>query len=159
VEPISGAELLDETQTYPDTDFRSLLNDRGKALSDQIASAAHGCASALTGGLVDSPATATRFQDLDSLLAAPSLARSLDKANLVAAPPLGLPALIVQGIQDELAPVGQVDAFVARSCGHGAPIDYQRIPGDHVTTLPLAAASTLNFLKDRFAGLPAANTC
>jgi hypothetical protein len=96
---------------------------------------------------------------MDSLLAVPRVQQVMDRVNLVAGPTFKAPSLFVQGVQDELAFIGQVDDLVAANWRHHATIDYRRVPGEHVSTLPLYTAQSIPFLRDRFAGRPATNTC
>ena len=146
-------------RAYPDFTLDSLLNDRGKALADRLRRDANGCVSSLSAGPLDTVTTDTHYPDMDSLLAVSPVARALDTVTLVSGPRLGSPALIVQGIQDELVPVSQADDLVAANCDHTPPIDYERVPGDHFSTLVPWAPQSIEYLHERFAGRPATNTC
>jgi hypothetical protein len=156
--PIFGGVLavgVSLDRAYPDFDFYPLLTDRGRAAADRIARDATGCIGVLTAAPLDSVTTDTHHPDMDSLLAVPRVARTVAKVNLVTGPNLRTPSLIYQGIQDELVPVRQVDDLVAVNRRSGAQVDYQRVPGEHVTTFAPYAAHALTFLRDRFAGAPA----
>ena len=146
-------------RAYPQLQFDDLLNDHGREQAARDSRDADGC-----GGLVFNAPLATvpgntRFPDMDSLLAVPRVHEVLEKVNLIKGPTFKAPSLFVQGEQDELAFIGPVDELVAANCRHGATIDYRRVPGDHFSTLPLYLALTVPFFRDRFADLPASNTC
>lgn len=146
-------------RAYPDFDLDSLLNHRGRDLADRLRSDANGCVSSLSVGPLDTVSTDTRYPDMDSLLAVSQVATALDKVNLVTGPRLGSPALILQGLQDELVPVSQVDDLVAANCGHGVPIDYEHVPGDHFSTDAVWEAQSIVYLRGRFQGRTADDNC
>jgi triacylglycerol lipase len=148
-------------RTYPDLDLDSLLTARGREIAERHRRDAGGCFILATGASapLDSVRTLTRYPDIDSFLAVPQVARTLAKTNLVTGPRLHTPTLIVQGIQDEFLNVDQVDALVGAHCRRGAPIEYHRVPGEHVSTLVPYTARAIPFFQDRFAGRPAASNC
>lgn len=146
-------------RAYPDFNLDSLLNDRGRALADRLGRDANGCVSSLSAAPLDTVGSDTHYPDMGSLLDVSRVANVLDKVDLVTGPRLASPALIVQGLQDELVPVGQVDDLVAANCGHGAAIDYVRVPGEHFTTTVPWETQSIVYLRERFAGRVAPDDC
>lgn len=69
------------------------------------------------------------------------------------------PLFVAAGTADALVPVGTVDAAVSQVCAFGDVVEYRRYPGAGHPALPAAAADTLRWITDRFAGLPAPSTC
>jgi hypothetical protein len=60
---------------------------------------------------------------------------------------------------DELAPIGPDRQLIERYCQAGVTVQQVENPGDHFTEVAVGEAGAMRFLADRFAGLPAANTC
>jgi hypothetical protein len=79
--------------------------------------------------------------------------------NLIRRPAPAAPSFIFNSAQDELTSVKPVDELVAAWCAQGATIEYQRPPGDHVTGSALFGRQAVPYIEDRFAGVPAPNTC
>ena len=82
----------------------------------------------------------------------------LDELALPSRPAAG-PLFVAAGTADGLVPVDTVDAAVEQACAFGDVVEYRRYPGAGHPALPAAAADTLRWITDRFAGLPAPSTC
>jgi uncharacterized membrane protein HdeD (DUF308 family)/pimeloyl-ACP methyl ester carboxylesterase len=77
--------------------------------------------------------------------------------------PIAAPLFIGQGADDSLVVPAAQDAYVAARCAAGYAVDYRTYPGrDHVPLVepdsPLVP-ELLAWTADRFAGVPAADTC
>ena len=91
--------------------------------------------------------------------------RLLEQANLRRAA-VGGPILLLQGDADTVVPRAATDGVAARLCRLGSAIDYRTYPGlGHDTGYGVtgidegAMPDILGWVKDRFAGGPAATTC
>lgn len=160
--PFFGAVLgggIGLDRSYPDFDYDSLLTDMGRAQVERDARDANGCAGFIYNAPLATAPTHTRFADMDRFLAVPRVSKVMRKQNLITGPRFSAPSLFVQGVQDELTRIGQVDDLVAANCRRGATIDYNRLQGDHISTIPIYAAKAIPYLKDRFDGTSAPNTC
>lgn len=69
------------------------------------------------------------------------------------------PVYYYQGILDEITPIAVADGVVKRYCDMGASVKYDRVFGEHVSTLIGNANTAFNFLKNRADGLPAPSSC
>jgi pimeloyl-ACP methyl ester carboxylesterase len=67
------------------------------------------------------------------------------------------PLLVIYGDRDAFIPVEVTDRALALACGMGDVIDIQRQPEKGHSDLDMS--SVLPWITDRFAGLPAVNTC
>lgn len=160
--PLYGAVVglgISLDRAYPDFDYSSLLTDAGRALVERDGRDADGCGGFVTNAPLATVPANTRFPDMDSFLAQPRVAEVMRKQNLIVGPPFTAPSLFVQGLQDELAYVGHVNDLVAANCRRGAAIEYQRVPGDHFSTLAIYAVQAIPYLRDRFSGASVPNTC
>lgn len=146
-------------RAYPQFDFYELLNDRGRAQADRNGRDADGCGGFVYNAPLATVPTHTRFPDIDGLLAVPRVQEVMDKVNLVKGPTFTAPSLIVQAQQDELAFVGQVDDLVAANCRNHAIIEYQRLPGEHISLIPIYQTQSVRFFRNRFEGRAPRNTC
>ncbi|MFD3592975.1 lipase family protein [Nocardia sp. NPDC058640] len=67
-----------------------------------------------------------------------------------------MPLLVVQAVHDQIIAVADIDALVQRYRDNGAHVTYLRDrTSEHLTLLPLSTPLSLNWLSDRFAGVPA----
>jgi Secretory lipase len=78
-----------------------------------------------------------------------------------AAPVPTAPSFFYNAINDELAHIQPVDQLVTYYCSHGATIDHGRDPiaSSHVGGIAVYWPLALQYLENRFAGMPAPNTC
>ncbi|RVW05001.1 lipase family protein [Rhodococcus spongiicola] len=70
------------------------------------------------------------------------------------------PVFMWQGVGDQLTPYGAVAATADRYCKAGASLMFRGYPiAEHMTTALVGLPEALQYLEDRFAGLPAPNNC
>jgi hypothetical protein len=147
-------------RAYPDGELRSVLNARGRALSDRDGRDEDGCAGSVVNAPFGRISQYTNYPDADALLAVPEVKETLDELNLITGPTLNAPAFLFNEIHDELTIIKPVDDLVEANCADGATIDYRRDPvGEHLTGAGNYVAPALAYLGDRFAGRTAPNTC
>jgi Secretory lipase len=147
-------------RAYPQLGLASLLNPRGKALAAQDGADAAGCAGAVTNAPFGTVADYTNYPTPQALAAVPQVKDAYAKLDLIDGPVPGSPSYWYNEINDELAIIKPVDALYAADCARGAVIDYYRSSiGEHLTGAVTYALPALSYLSDRFAGLPAPNTC
>lgn len=97
---------------------------------------------------------------LADLLALPEIVAIFDELQVGTARPAA-PMLVLQAVHDQIIAVGDIDGLVTRYRAAGAHVTYLRDRlSEHLSLLPLSAASSLDYLEDRFAGraLPASET-
>lgn len=84
----------------------------------------------------------------------------LMRANSVTTTPLGVPLFVAQGSADVIIDPAITRRFVDRMCAAGQPVRFVPVAGgDHVTIARRTAATTIDWIGDRFAGRPAPNDC
>ena len=82
------------------------------------------------------------------------------RANSVAPRPVGVPLLIAQGSADVIVAPAVTRRFVNDLCRAGQPLRFIEVTGgDHITIATRTAATTIEWIGDRFAGRPAPNDC
>ncbi|HLY54624.1 MAG TPA: lipase family protein [Stellaceae bacterium] len=80
--------------------------------------------------------------------------------NALGERPIFGPLLVITGDGDKTVPVESVRATVAKACKAGIPVDFKVYPGlDHDPTMTNSTPDQLRWIKDRFAGKPAAPGC
>ncbi|QIS15910.1 lipase family protein [Nocardia arthritidis] len=137
---------------HPELDVPALLNDRGKAVLAQFASACGTDFQSLAFQRMD------QFTTQQDIASNPRLAAALDSMQLGRTAP-STPAFIWHSTGDNILPIAGTDHLVDTWCAAGASITYTR------TAIPthLGAAADLptafNYLGDRFSGRPPAPGC
>ena len=97
-------------------------------------------------------------EPLTDLLAKPEVVEVLDDIRLGLRTP-DCPVLVVQSIHDAFIDAGAVDGQVLRYLHAGVQVEYRRDRlSDHITLMPLSAPAALDWLSDRIAGLPPAES-
>lgn len=155
--PLAGEEfgsIIGLSRAYPSASLGPVLNSTGRSV---VYSAATACTSAMlasfAGRSIDDLTTVPNAVDLPSFAAvlhADSLGQNAPDA----------PVFAYHAVNDEIIPVAQADALQAWYCSQGVADYYDRVPvGGHVQTLLSAASSALQWLSDRFAGVPAPTNC
>ncbi|MFE9575061.1 lipase family protein [Nocardia sp. NPDC006044] len=70
------------------------------------------------------------------------------------------PVYLFMAIDDEIAPIQGIDDLVSTYCGKGLDVTYVKYPVvEHVAAELVGLDPAMRWLDDRFAGVPAANTC
>ena len=94
-----------------------------------------------------------------NLNASPRWAEQM-KANSVLPRNFGVPLLVAQGSADLIVSPAVTNTFVRAVCRAGQPVQFLQVAGgDHVTIAKRTAASTIEWIIDRFAGRAAPDDC
>jgi pimeloyl-ACP methyl ester carboxylesterase len=73
---------------------------------------------------------------------------------------VGTPLLVITGEADETVPIAEVTGMVKKACKNGTTLEFHPYPGlAHTPALINSMPEQLTWIKDRFAGKPAGNTC
>jgi hypothetical protein len=71
-----------------------------------------------------------------------------------------VPIHLFHGENDEIVPFAQATALNTLACQAGVVMDFEPLAGqNHFSAFPTGLGNTLAWIADRFAGLPAPNTC
>jgi hypothetical protein len=141
-------------RAYPEMRLESRLNAAGKAYAEQ---ASKGCASSVFAKpfahFSDWTIDPHPFDD-------PVVARIVADNALGHATPTA-PTFFYNGEHDELITIKALDELVARYCAGGATLDYFRDPAgvEHIQGVADFTPLALQYLNDRFNGVPAPTTC
>jgi hypothetical protein len=147
-------------RAYPELDLDSLLNARGRALAAREARDADGCAGSLFNAPFGRISQFSHFRNAAELLAVPRVHRIAAKLNLIEGPTPSAPSYFFNEINDEIVSIKPVDQLVAANCADGASIEYERGQvGGHIVGEARYAGPAMLFLRERFAGRPAPDTC
>ncbi|KAI5242440.1 hypothetical protein E4T42_07698 [Aureobasidium subglaciale] len=66
-----------------------------------------------------------------------------------------MPIFAYKAVADEISPIADTDALVQQFCNAGVSVTYVRDPfGEHFTQAATSTGDVLNFLADRFNGVP-----
>ncbi|HET7714485.1 MAG TPA: lipase family protein [Bauldia sp.] len=126
-----------------------------------IARIADNCIDQLAGELGD--LRANKRIPADFLKASPTEVepwRSLVAANRPAVDPSGVPYYIGQGTADTTVDPPVTENFVERMCAAGSVVRLEMFPGKtHRSVRKAAAPAAVAWIRDRFAGVPAPDTC
>lgn len=137
-----------------DFDLSKLLNASGQALAAKDGQDASGCAGSTLNAPYGNASQYTNFPDSEALAEYPPVNRGLEYLSLKNGPLPKAPLFLYNSVDDDLAFIGPVDAWVANYCRHGVTVDYDRDPagGDHVSGIGPYWTATLTYLANAFAG-------
>ena len=94
-----------------------------------------------------------------NLNASPPWAEQM-RANSVVPRNFNVPLLVAQGSADLIVSPAVTSAFVTAVCRAGQPVHFLQIEGgDHITIAKRTAATTIDWITDRFAGRAAPDDC
>jgi hypothetical protein len=159
----SGASiglLVSVQRAYPTLGLDAILNDAGKALADQDARDANGCGGSIVNAPFKTADEWSVFPSMQALVSAPRVQQAFSHLNLIDGPAPSAPAYFWNAVSDELATIGPVEQLFSAQCAKGAVIDFHREPvGEHVSGMAQYIQPAMEYLKARFAGQPAPNTC
>ncbi|WP_280269862.1 lipase family protein [Nocardia wallacei] len=146
--------LIALARNNPDSGLLELLNERGRAL---LADNATACGSDLVpkyaGARVDD------FSTVPNLLAHPVFRATAAPHELGAAVP-DVPLYLYHGVTDDVIPVAGFSALVDSYCAQGADLTAIHSPfPSHNGAAIGEAFGGMNFLSDRFAGIPPVPGC
>ena len=137
----------------------SILNAKGQALAATDATDGDGCGGLVFNAPFGTVAEYSNYPTPEALEALPNVRSVFAHEDLIGRAAPAAPSLIVNSEQDELAITKPVDELVAADCAQGAVIDYQTPPGEHVTGDEFFGQDAVPYIQDRFAGMPAPDTC
>jgi hypothetical protein len=96
------------------------------------------------------------FYDGDNIITEPTIAkyfRSNAQMGLHGTP--SMPLFVYKAVLDEISPIADTDALVDQFCNAGVSITYVRdAAGEHFTQAATSFPDVINFLRDRFEGVP-----
>jgi hypothetical protein len=143
-------------RAYPEEHLGRYLSAEGRAI---VASSAHDC--------LAEAAQRHPFLTVDDLEAQPGILdtpalerfmRSVSPRYMPGHPEV--PIFHDHDQTDEFAPIEPALATMRRWCRRGSTVDVHVEPaGEHLAYAPVGAPLAVSYLADRFAGLPAPNTC
>jgi hypothetical protein len=141
------------SRAYPEINIDALLNDRGQAAFETLG-----------GQCIGEFTVSFAFQRMRDYVTVPELLDVPAIKTVIAENTMGqrlpdAPTYIYQGTHDELAITPPVDALVGKYCGMGAPVQYVKILGEHITTAGTGVPGALAYLNARLAGRPAPSNC
>ncbi|MQY19731.1 lipase family protein [Nocardia macrotermitis] len=141
-------------RTYPTLEPIAQLRVRPRYL-DMLAKAEVGVTLPLLARLARRDVGRYSDLDVDTLLGLPEMRRIItDIRPGVVAPTM--PLLIVQGVNDEIIAVADIDALVERYVGAGARVEYLRDRfSTHFLLQFIAIPTMLDWIADRLADIPA----
>ncbi|MGH2586366.1 MAG: lipase family protein [Dehalococcoidia bacterium] len=146
------------SEVYPDADYRHLVHAEAVPLIEAIARTCVRTTPGLLAAVLPAWQLGPDFlrrqpQDVEPW-------RTLFAVNSPGAVPLGAPALIVQGTDDDIVWPWVTEAYVAARCRGGELVTLWLVPGlDHALAGQVSAPGVAAWLADRFAGLPVPDTC
>ncbi|WP_431963876.1 lipase family protein [Nocardia sp. bgisy134] len=146
--------VLSVARDYPEYGVAELLNERGRAMLAENGSA---CGSELVVKYID--ARVDDFAIEPNLLAHPAFLAATAAQELGGTAPR-VPAYLYHSTTDDVIPVAGFTALVDRYCALGADltVTHSTLPG-HNPTAVVEAFGAMNYLGDRFAGVPVAAGC
>lgn len=154
---LAFAAAIGLEREYPDRlPISEQLNARGLALRNQMA---NGCTNDILAG--GAGLSARMVAESESLASDPRARAVLDENSVELYD--GVPTMPIfewHAPNDALIPVVAIENTIRRYCAAGAKVDSAWIPSpDHLTTAVLGAPLALNYLDERFRGIPAPSTC
>ena len=155
--PFSGiylAAAVGLSRAYPEIGIGSLLNDAGR---EMVAAIGEMC---LEEFVTAYPLRRMReFTTVPDPLVLPQVQKVLGAVRLGNRTPVA-PLYVYHAILDELNPIGPVDRMVDEYCRRGTTVAYVRdIASEHLSLVVSGAPGAIEFLEDRFAGVPPPSTC
>jgi len=144
-----------------DFDLSKLLNASGRALAAKDGQDGSGCAGSTLNEPYGNASQYTNFPDSEALADYPPVKSGLEELSLKNGPLPKAPLFLYNSVNDDLAFIQPVDAWVASYCRHGVTVDYDRDPdgGDHLSGFVPYWKATLTYLEDAFAGDAPPDNC
>ncbi len=144
-----------------DFDLSKILNASGQALATKDGQDGSGCAGSTLNEPYGNASQYTNFSNSEALAAYPPVKRGLEALSLKNGPLPKAPLFLYNSVDDDLAFIQPVDAWVANYCRRGVTVDYDRDPagGDHLSGAGPYWAATLTYLKNAFAGVTPPDNC
>ncbi|RMI32742.1 lipase family protein [Nocardia stercoris] len=155
--PFAGlvfAALSGVSDEYPEAGIPELLNAQGTA---DLENSRNRCARDLIAQFAFR--SVKRDAAAGDPLTAPDVAAVLAQSTMGATAPAA-PVYDYHAIPDEVVPVGQDDTLTRNWCAAGGTVLIDRDPeAEHVSESMLRETEALDYLADRFAGIPAPSSC
>jgi hypothetical protein len=144
-----------------DFNLSKLLNASGQALAAKDGQDGSGCAGSTLNEPFGNASQYTNFADSAALAAYPPVNRGLEQLSLKNGPLPKAPLFLYNSVNDDLAFIQPVDAWVANYCRHGVTVDYDRDPtgGEHLSGAVPYWKATLTYLQNAFAGVAPPDNC
>ena len=144
-----------------DFDLTKLLNASGQALAAKDGQDGSGCAGSTLNEPYGNASQYTNFPDSEALADYPPVKRGLEELSLKNGPLPKAPLFLYNSVNDDLAFIQPVDAWVANYCRQGVTVDYDRDPagGDHLSGLVPYWKAALTYLESAFAGDAPPDNC
>ena len=144
-----------------DFDLSKLLNASGQALAAKDGQDGSGCAGSTLNEPYGNASQYTNFPSSVALADYPPVNRGLEELSLKNGPVPKAPLFLYNSVDDDLAFIEPVDAWVASYCRRGVTLDYDRDPagGDHLTGIVPYWTAALTYLKNAFAGVKPPDNC
>lgn len=164
-----GYTLNGMAQSYPEARpmIEAELNDRGRQLLADVQNQCVG-ETRLKYGFQRSESFTRTGEPLSTVLGRYPLAQDLFAAQRIGDRTPGAPVLIQAAVNDDTVPYGQVRQLAKDWCGKGVAVQLSEntlppiSPGtglNHALPYPLGIVESLTWVTDRFAGVPAPNSC
>ncbi len=144
-----------------DFDLSKLLNASGQALAAKDGQDGSGCAGSTLNEPYGNASEYTNFPSSEALADYPPVTRGLEELSLKNGPLPKAPLFLYNSVDDDLAFIQPVDAWVANYCRDGVTVDYDRDPagGDHLSGIVPYWAATLTYLRNAFGGVRPPDNC
>lgn len=145
---------------YPEVNVTALTNDKGKAM---LAKAQTMCLGQFLTGAPD-PLLNFAYKKMKDhvtvpdLLEVPAVKQIITENRLGQRLP-GAPVYIYEGTVDELMPIADVDALVAKYCAQGVKVQYTRTRNDHLLLAVTGFGKAFDYLVDRLNDVPVPSNC
>ncbi|MGH2838841.1 MAG: lipase family protein, partial [Thermoleophilaceae bacterium] len=142
------------SRAFPEVRLDDLLNDKGKALKEEISTQ---CAEDFILGYPNEKMS--DYTTVPDPLVVPRVREVMETNTLGQEVPTA-PIYMYHSIADELIPVEGPDALFAEYCSEGVQIYYQRdVAGEHIAYAFTGAPAAIAYLAARFAGGPVLSNC
>ncbi len=145
-----------------DFDLTKILNASGQALAAKDGQDGSGCGgSTLNEPYLPTPRSTRTSPTPRRWPPTRRSNRGLEELSLKNGPLPKAPLFLYNSVNDDLAFIQPVDAWVASYCRHGVTVDYDRDPlgGDHLSGFVPYAKAALTYLENAFAGVAPPDNC
>lgn len=146
--------IVAAVRNNPDLDVAGVLNDRGKALVTDNATA---CGNEVVARYANQDLN--QFSAVPNLLADTTFQTAIGRNTLGRATPTA-PIYAYHSVTDDVLPVAGFDALVGKYCAAGVTVErvHSNVPS-HLVAALTGMPGAMEYLGDRFAGRPAPVTC
>ena len=144
-----------------DFNLSKLLNASGQSLAAKDAQDGSGCGGSTLNEPYGNASQYTNFPDSEALADYAPVNSGLEYLSLKNGPLPKAPLFLYNSVNDDLAYIQPVDAWVADYCRHGVTVDYDRDAngGDHVSGFVPYWKAALPYIENAFAGVTPPDNC